>query len=41
MNDFQKEVGKVAADASAIIGIIKMLAYPLLFIAGFVVGLMF
>lgn len=41
MSDFQKEVSKVAADTTAVLQVIKIVAYPLVFIAGLIVGLMF
>lgn len=37
---FQKETEKVAGDASAVLGVVKVLAYPLTFIAGVILGLL-
>lgn len=38
MSDFQKEATKIQADATAVMQIIKLISYPLVFLFGFLVG---
>jgi len=41
MSDFKGKTEKVAGDVSAVMEIIKLVAYPIVFVAGLVVGLLF